>query len=64
MQAMSSDENTKVILRWFEAVDMGDMQVLDKLADELFAPDFIWHDPRMTEVEPGPENGNYSRSRT
>ena len=51
---MSSDENKNVILRWFEAVNNGNMPELDKLADELFTPDFMEHDPRMPDFEPGP----------
>jgi hypothetical protein len=27
---------------------------LERLADELFTPDFMEHDPRMPDFEPGP----------
>jgi ketosteroid isomerase-like protein len=51
---MSSDENMSVIFRWFDGVNKGDIPLLDKLADELFTPDFILHDPRVPNFEPGP----------
>jgi ketosteroid isomerase-like protein len=51
---MSDTENGKVILRWFDAVNQGDLHRLDGLADELFAPDFMEHDPRMPDFKPGP----------
>ncbi len=51
---MLNDENKNVILRWFDAVNKGDVLLLDQLADELFTPDFIEHDPKMLDLEPGP----------
>lgn len=51
---MSVNENEKVIFRWFEAVNKGDIPLLEKMADELFTPDFIEHDPRMPNFQPGP----------
>jgi predicted SnoaL-like aldol condensation-catalyzing enzyme len=51
---MANDANQMVILRWFDAVNKGDIPLLDKLAYELFTPDFIEHDPRMPDFEPGP----------
>jgi ketosteroid isomerase-like protein len=51
---MSNDEYKNVILRWFDAVNKADIPLLDKLADELFTADFIEHDPRMLDFEPGP----------
>jgi ketosteroid isomerase-like protein len=51
---MSSAENKDVILRWYDAVNQGDIAVLDKLAEEVFTADFIEHDPRMPDFEPGP----------
>ena len=51
---MSSEENKNVILRWYDAVNRGNMPELDKLADELFTPEFMEHDPRMPDFEPGP----------
>lgn len=51
---MFSDENKNVILRWFDAVNQGDIALLDRLADELFTPGFIEHDPRMPDFERGP----------
>jgi len=52
---MSTEENEKVILHWFETLNQGDISLLDQLADELFTKDFCWHDPRMLGFEPGPE---------
>jgi hypothetical protein len=37
---MSDTENGKIILRWFEAVNQGDLHLLDALAEELFTPRF------------------------
>jgi ketosteroid isomerase-like protein len=51
---ISNDENKNVILRWFDAVNKGDVSLLDQLADELFTEDFIEHDPRMPDFMPGP----------
>lgn len=51
---MLSDENKNVILRWFDAVNRRDIALLDKLADELFTPDFVEHDPRIPDFERGP----------
>ena len=51
---MSDTENEKIILRWFDAVNQGDLDLLDPLAEELFTPDFVEHDPRMPDFELGP----------
>jgi ketosteroid isomerase-like protein len=51
---MSTEENEKVILHWFETLNQGDISLLDQLADELFTPDFCSHDPSMLDFEPGP----------
>jgi len=51
---MSKDENSNVIIQWFNTVNKGDMLLLDKLAGELFTADFFEHDPRMPDFEPGP----------
>jgi ketosteroid isomerase-like protein len=51
---MSDTGNGKVIMRWFEALNQGDLHRLDALADELFTPDFMEHDPRMPDFESGP----------
>ena len=51
---MSTEANQNVIVRWFDAVNQGDLAVLDQLADELFSPDFCEHDPRMPNFQPGP----------
>jgi hypothetical protein len=50
---MSNDENKSVILGWFNAVNKGDIPLLDKLAEELFTADFIEHDPRMLDFGHG-----------
>lgn len=51
---MSTEENENVIFRWFDAVNKGDVPLLEQLADELFTADFMEHDPRIPEFEPGP----------
>jgi hypothetical protein len=51
---MSNGDDKNMMLRWFDAVNSGDIPQLDKLADELFNPDFMEHDPRMPDFEPGP----------
>ena len=51
---MAAEENEKVILQWFEALNQGDIALLDRLASESFTPDFCSHDPRMLKFEPGP----------
>jgi ketosteroid isomerase-like protein len=51
---MSNDENKDVILRWFDAVNRGDIQLLDRLADEFFTADYVEHDSRKLDFEPGP----------
>jgi len=52
---MMRDENAGVILRWFDALNQGEIALLDQLADELFTDDFVWHDPRMLDSGCGPE---------
>jgi ketosteroid isomerase-like protein len=47
------DDSKDTIFRWFRAVNEGDVPLLEKLADELFTPDFMEHDPRMPDFEPG-----------
>ena len=50
---MSNDEYKSLILQWFDAVNKGDVPMLEKLADELFTPDFMEHDPRMPDFKSG-----------
>ncbi|RPJ44601.1 MAG: nuclear transport factor 2 family protein [Chloroflexi bacterium] len=51
---MSNQENERVILRWFDALNKADIPRLDQMASECFSPDFVGHDPRMAEFEHGP----------
>jgi ketosteroid isomerase-like protein len=51
---MSTEENEKTILHWFEALNQGGISLLDQLAGELFTEDFCCHDPRMLSFESGP----------
>lgn len=51
---MPIDENANVILSWFDALNQGDLPLLESLAEALFTEDFCWHDPRLSELEPGP----------
>jgi ketosteroid isomerase-like protein len=52
---MSDGENKDIIISWFEALNQADISLLDRLADECFAADFIEHDPRMIGLGCGPE---------
>jgi ketosteroid isomerase-like protein len=47
--------NESAIIRWFDALNKGDISLLDRLAEELFTSDFIEHDPRMPDFIPGPQ---------
>lgn len=51
---MSEDAQKQAVLRWYEAVSQGDLSRLERLADEIFSPDFVEHDPRMPDIQPGP----------
>jgi len=44
----------EMILHLFEAVNSGDLSVLDRLSEEYFAADYVWHFPGVTDLPPGP----------
>ena len=46
-----SEQNKAVIRRWIEALNAGNLDV----ADEIYAPDFVMHDPGNPDRLPGPE---------
>ena len=46
-----SEQNKAVIRRWIEALNAGDLDV----ADEIYARDFVMHDPGTPDRLPGPE---------
>jgi steroid delta-isomerase-like uncharacterized protein len=49
---VGAEENTALIRRFYEEVwGKGNLDV----ADEIFAPDYVRHDPRATDPVPGPE---------
>jgi predicted SnoaL-like aldol condensation-catalyzing enzyme len=52
---MSTEENKTTLRRWIDAMNKRDLNVLDKLADELFTADYISHNPGLTGFERGPE---------
>lgn len=59
---MSDTDHEYAIHRWFEAVNQGDLALLERLSEELFTPDFVEHDPRMQEFVPGPASvKNFTR---
>jgi predicted ester cyclase len=41
-------------LRWIEAVNSRDMSLIDQVADEFFAADYVWHFPGVRDLPPGP----------
>jgi predicted SnoaL-like aldol condensation-catalyzing enzyme len=41
-------------LRWIEAVSSRDLSAIDRVADEFFADDYVWHLPGLTGLQPGP----------
>ena len=44
---MSTEQNKAVLRRWFEAQNTGDVNVMDKLADETMSADYVLHDPHL-----------------
>lgn len=52
---MSIEKNKAVLRRQLEAFGPGNLKVLDQLADELYTPDYVIHDPGSPALPPGPE---------
>ncbi len=48
---MSAEENKAIIRRWFESANQKKLDI----ADELFAPDYVLHNPDIAEGVHGPE---------
>jgi ketosteroid isomerase-like protein len=42
------------VLRWLEAVNSRDLSAIDRVADEFFTADYVWHFPGLTGQQPGP----------
>jgi predicted ester cyclase len=42
---MSLDKNKEFMIRWIDAVNSRDDARIDQLVDELFAPEYVLHDP-------------------
>ena len=53
---MSTDQKTvrKNLRQWFEAIHAQDLDRIDRLADEIYAPDWELHDPREPNHGRGP----------
>jgi predicted ester cyclase len=51
---MSTETNKAVLRRWFEAMNTRDLAVLDDLADQVFAAEYVVHDPGMPDFARGP----------
>jgi steroid delta-isomerase-like uncharacterized protein len=50
-RGVSAQENKALVMRFYDEVwRSGNLDI----ADELFAPDYVRHDPRPTEAAPGP----------
>ena len=52
---MSAEQNKAAIRRQLEAFETGDVSILEKLADELYAADYVLHDPDYPDLPRGPE---------
>ena len=52
---MSTEKNKAALLRWLDAYNKKDLNVLDKVADEVFAADYILHGPGFPEEVLGSE---------
>jgi predicted ester cyclase len=44
----------EVVLCLIEAVNSGDITMIDQMADEVFAVDYVWHFPGVTGLPLGP----------
>jgi ketosteroid isomerase-like protein len=52
---MSTEQNKAVLRRWIEALNARNVSTLDELADEIYTPGYILHDPSFPDLVPGPE---------
>jgi predicted SnoaL-like aldol condensation-catalyzing enzyme len=51
---MASEQNKAVLRRWMDAFSSDDRALLDRLAGELYTPDYTLHDPGVPLLPPGP----------
>ena len=51
---MSAQQNQAVHVRWINAMNEGNLEKLDQLADEIYASTYILHDPDVPDLPPGP----------
>jgi predicted ester cyclase len=52
---MTTEENKKLDMQWLETMNRRDISALDKLADEIYAPDFVSHNPSFPSLYQGLE---------
>jgi ketosteroid isomerase-like protein len=50
----TKQEIKEKFLRWMEAINSRDLSAIDRVADELFTADYVWHFPGFTGLQPGP----------
>jgi len=51
---MTSEQHKAVLHSWMDAFNANDRALLDRLADELYTPDYVLHDPGFPSLPPGP----------
>jgi predicted SnoaL-like aldol condensation-catalyzing enzyme len=51
---ITSQKAKEGLLHWLEAVNSNDLSVIDRVADEFFTADYVWHAPGFTGRQPGP----------
>ncbi len=51
---MTSEQHKAVLHRWMDTFNTNDHALLDRLAGELYTPDYILHDPGLPALAPGP----------
>jgi predicted SnoaL-like aldol condensation-catalyzing enzyme len=51
----SAEDNKKTILLWYETTNTRDLGALDRLIEQIFAPDYVYHDPGFPDFGRGPE---------
>jgi ketosteroid isomerase-like protein len=51
---MSTEQYKLDMRRWMDALNKRDLNLLDTLADELYATDYVLHDPDFPNLPPGP----------
>ena len=51
---MSTDQNKALLNRWVEAWNTHDLEQIDRLADEIYAADSVYHNPGIADLPVGP----------